>query len=153
VKGVVSAHTLTFDFSILNMLTETFDISAITEKKRLLLYEKRRACSGPVYAHSGEKTLLVSGQGWGKEEGQKMCQYLQCGDYISHSTTTKDTQEWWSRSYNCSGKTDIWECERHVQAPQLHEQLNITCDKGITSVLNSYFLRSFFSSTANYCFY
>ncbi|XP_039521396.1 scavenger receptor cysteine-rich type 1 protein M130 isoform X3 [Pimephales promelas] len=106
-----------------------------TEKKRLLLYEKRRACSGPVYAHSGEKTLLVSGQGWGKEEGQKMCQYLQCGDYISHSTTTKDTQEWWSRSYNCSGKTDIWECERHVQAPQLHEQLNITCHKGNHSAI------------------
>ncbi|XP_056115506.1 antigen WC1.1 [Rhinichthys klamathensis goyatoka] len=98
-----------------------------TEQKRLLLYEQKHSCSGPVYALSGGKTQFVSGQGWGKEEGQKMCEYLQCGDYISHSTIPKDTNEWWNRTYNCSGKTDIWECERHDQASQL-QQLNIKCN-------------------------
>lgn len=112
------------------MLTETFDISAVhvTEQKRLLLYEPKGTCSGPVYALSGEKTQLVSGQGWGQEEGQKMCEYLQCGKYMSHSIITKDTKEWWRETYNCSGKTDIWDCERHDQASKLSEQLNIICD-------------------------
>ncbi|XP_077078848.1 scavenger receptor cysteine-rich type 1 protein M130 [Siphateles boraxobius] len=100
-----------------------------TEQQRLLLYERKGSCSGPVYALSGEKTQLVSGQGWDREEGQKMCEYLQCGNYrnVSHPNKSKNTKEWWSKTYNCSGKMDIWECERDDQAPQ-HAQLNIECD-------------------------
>ncbi|CAM4718502.1 unnamed protein product [Leuciscus chuanchicus] len=94
--------------------------------KRLLLYKKKDPCSGPVYALSGGKTQPVSAQGWGKEEGQEMCKYLQCGSYITHSNKTKGTVELWNKTYTCSGKTNIWECERDNQPSQ--GQLNIKCD-------------------------
>lgn len=110
------------------MLTETFDISAVdvTGWKRLLLYKKKDPCSGPVYALSGEKMLPVSAQGWGQEEGQEMCKYLQCGNYTTHSNKAEEMKECWSKTYNCSGKTNIWECERDNQPSQ--GQLNIKCD-------------------------
>ncbi|KAK7145628.1 hypothetical protein R3I93_013384 [Phoxinus phoxinus] len=112
-----------------------------TEWKRLLLYKKEGPCSGPVYALSGGKTQLVSGQGWGREEGQKMCEYLQCGNYSSHSTiSVKGKNEWWSKTYNCSGKTDMWECERLDQALQPdhpREQLHITCDAKLPAIILS----------------
>lgn len=128
--SLVSASPLNFDLCILNVLTVTFDISAVhvTGQKRLLLYKKESPCSGPVYALSGGKTQLVSGQGWGPEEGQKLCKYLQCGNYISHFNRIEPTDDWWEKTYNCSGKMDMWECERQDQAVKIKQQLNIKCD-------------------------
>ncbi|XP_051509418.1 scavenger receptor cysteine-rich type 1 protein M160 isoform X2 [Myxocyprinus asiaticus] len=101
-----------------------------SEWRRLILYKKEGTCSGPVYAVSSDKSLpqLISDQGWGKEEGQVMCQYLQCGDYISHSSDPRTTKEWWSKTYSCSGKKDIWECESDNVLVQPQLQLNIKCD-------------------------
>ncbi|XP_056629485.1 scavenger receptor cysteine-rich type 1 protein M130 [Triplophysa dalaica] len=101
---------------------------------RLFLYKKGDACSGPVHALSsrGEKTIsvkLVSSQGWTKKEGQVLCEYLQCGNYKSH--TMKDSiedSEWWNKTYNCSGTTNIWKCERDDQKIIERKQLNIKCD-------------------------
>lgn len=116
------------------MLTETFDISAIdvTGWKRLLLYKKEDSadpCRGPVYALSGGKMQPVSAQGWGQEEGQEMCKYLECGNYTTHSNKSEVMEEWWNKTYSCSGKTNIWECERDNLASEFPKgQLNITCE-------------------------
>ncbi|XP_067249618.1 scavenger receptor cysteine-rich type 1 protein M160 isoform X2 [Chanodichthys erythropterus] len=99
-----------------------------TEWKRLFLYKKEGPCRGPVYALSEGKTQHVNGQGWGQEEGQQLCKYLQCGNYTDHTTRFLRTVEWWNKTYNCSGKTDMWECERNNQAVQPTQQLNITCN-------------------------
>ncbi|XP_016295596.1 scavenger receptor cysteine-rich type 1 protein M160 [Sinocyclocheilus anshuiensis] len=100
-----------------------------TDWERLLLYNKEGECSGPVYGLRDGNTQQVSGLGWGREEGQKLCEYLQCGNYISHSTIIKNTKEWWKKTYNCSGKNNIWECESNDQPIQNQQQLNIQCDR------------------------
>ncbi|XP_073766175.1 scavenger receptor cysteine-rich type 1 protein M130 isoform X3 [Danio rerio] len=102
-----------------------------TGHKRLLLFNKEHACKGPVYMYTQKETLLVSSQGWGKEEGQMLCQYLQCGSYKTHSSISKDdthASNWWNKTYNCSGKMNMWECERNDQPVQLQQQLHIECD-------------------------
>ncbi|XP_058641429.1 scavenger receptor cysteine-rich type 1 protein M160 [Onychostoma macrolepis] len=103
-----------------------------TDWERLLLYKMEGKCSGPVYGLSkeGKTPQLVRGQGWGREEGQKLCEYLQCGNYTSHSTLDIpiETTEWWNKTYNCSGKKSMWECESQDQPIQL-QQLNIQCDR------------------------
>ncbi|TRY72798.1 hypothetical protein DNTS_009501, partial [Danionella cerebrum] len=102
-----------------------------TGRTRLLLYKPEGQCKGPVYMYAQKQTLLVSGQGWGTEEGQKMCTYLQCGDYIKHSVSeiSKDgLSKLWNSTYNCSGKDTMWECERHGPLVQLQHQVNIECD-------------------------
>ncbi|XP_051949705.1 antigen WC1.1 [Xyrauchen texanus] len=100
-----------------------------SEWKRLILYKKEGTCSGPVYGVSSGNTppQLISDQVWGKEEGQIMCKYLQCGDYISHSSKPSTTNEWWNKTYNCRGKKNIWDCESDNVHVQTH-QLNIKCD-------------------------
>ncbi len=113
----------------LHMWNKIFDISAlrVTDWKRLLLYNQEGECSGPVYGLQDGKTQQVSGLGWGREEGQKLCKYLQCGNYTSHSTILKNTTEWWNKNYNCSGENNtIWECETNNQ--YIQQQLNIQCD-------------------------
>ncbi|KAK2898280.1 hypothetical protein Q8A67_009698 [Cirrhinus molitorella] len=107
-----------------------------TEWERLLLYNKEGECSGPVYGLRGGKTQLVSEEGWGREEGQKLCEYLQCGNYISHSAISKNTEEWWKKTYNCSGKTHIWDCESNDQ-PTSQQQLSITCDRKPPNIMLS----------------
>lgn len=127
VNGVISATNI-WDL-LLHMLMKTFDI--VTGHKRLLLFNKEHACKGPVYMYAQKETLFVSSQGWGKEEGQMLCQYLQCGNYKSHSNISKDNthaSNWWSKTYNCSGKMNMWECERNDQPVQLQQQLHIECD-------------------------
>lgn len=114
----------------------TCDVSAprVSGWTRLFLYKKKEACSGTVHALSstGEKTTsakLVSSQGWTEKEGQVLCEYLQCGNYKTHSM--KDSigdSEWWNKTYNCSGKTNIWKCERDDQKIIERKQLNIKCD-------------------------
>ncbi|XP_067270420.1 scavenger receptor cysteine-rich type 1 protein M160 [Pseudorasbora parva] len=101
--------------------------------QRFYMYKKDASCSGPVYSllnvNGTEKSQLVSGQGWGKEEGQKLCEYLQCGNYTSHENIyLPEETEWWNKTYNCSGKKNIWECERQDQAVTLNAHLNISCD-------------------------
>ncbi|KAA0714331.1 Antigen WC1.1 [Triplophysa tibetana] len=100
---------------------------------RLFLYQKPEACSGLVNALSstGEATIdvkLVSSQGWTRKEGQVLCEYLQCGNYETHSEDPKETTEWWNKTYNCSGKTNIRDCERDDQKIIEQKQLNIKCD-------------------------
>ncbi|XP_042586337.1 antigen WC1.1-like [Cyprinus carpio] len=107
-----------------------------TEWERLLLYNKKSACSGPVYGLRDGKTQLVGSSGWGREEGQILCKYLQCGNYISHSNITKNTDEWWKKTYDCSGKKNIWECETNDQSNQT-QQLNIQCDSKPRKILLS----------------
>ncbi|XP_026126537.1 scavenger receptor cysteine-rich type 1 protein M160-like [Carassius auratus] len=102
-----------------------------TAWKRLLLYNKEGECSGPVYGLRDRKTPTpVSISGWGNEEGQKLCEYLQCGKHIPHISnyTNTNTKEWWNNTYNCSGKENIWECESNDQPVQNQQQLNIKCD-------------------------
>ncbi|XP_059358913.1 scavenger receptor cysteine-rich type 1 protein M130-like [Carassius carassius] len=101
-----------------------------TEWKRLLLYNKEGECSGPVYALRDRKTPTpVSTSGWGREEGQKLCEYLQCGNFISSIPKDTNTNEWWNKTYKCSGKKNIWECESNDQPAQNQQQLNIQCDR------------------------
>ncbi|XP_050972473.1 antigen WC1.1 [Labeo rohita] len=103
------------------------------EWERLLLYKQEAGeCSGLVYGlNRGGTPQLVRWQGWGQEEGQKLCENLQCGNYKSHSRQQIQvtTTEWWNKTYNCSGKNVIWDCESHSQPGQLQEQLNIQCDR------------------------
>ncbi|XP_042585217.1 antigen WC1.1-like [Cyprinus carpio] len=108
-----------------------------TEWERLLLYNKKSACSGPVYGLRNGKTQQVSSSGWGREEGQILCEYLKCGNYISHSNITKNTDEWWKKAYNCSGKKNIWGCESNDQPNQNQQQLNIQCDSKPPKILLS----------------
>ncbi|XP_016411735.1 scavenger receptor cysteine-rich type 1 protein M160-like [Sinocyclocheilus rhinocerous] len=105
--------------------------------ERLLLYNKEGECSGPVYGLRDGNTQQVSGLGWGREEGQKLCEYLQCGNYISHSTIIKNTNEWWKKTYNCSGKNNIWECESNDQPIQNQQQLNIQCERKSPNIMLS----------------
>ncbi|XP_073723496.1 scavenger receptor cysteine-rich type 1 protein M160 [Misgurnus anguillicaudatus] len=101
-----------------------------SEWTRLLLYKNDGPCSGPVYAVSEHPTPHhVNIQNWTEDDGQLMCEYLQCGNYISHNQTTVfPTSEWWNKTYNCTGnKKNIWDCESDSQS--FHpKQLNITCD-------------------------
>lgn len=116
------------------MQNKIFDISAfhVIDWERLLLYKKEGKCTGPVCGLSkeGRTPQLVREQGWGQEEGQMLCEYLQCGNYISHSALDMpiETTEWWNKIYNCSGKKSMWECESQDQPIQL-QQLNIQCDR------------------------
>ncbi|XP_052420252.1 scavenger receptor cysteine-rich type 1 protein M160 [Carassius gibelio] len=97
--------------------------------KRLLLYNKEGECSGPVYGLRDRKTPTpVSISGWGNEEGQKLCEYLQCGNFTSSIPKDTDTNEWWNKTYKCSGKKNIWECESNDQPVQNQQQLNIQCN-------------------------
>lgn len=111
----------------------TLAISAIhvTDWERLLLYKKEGECSGPVYGFRNGKTQLVREQKWGLKEGQKLCEYLQCGNYTSHSTRDihDNTTEWWNKTYNCSGTENMLECESRDQPVQGHRQLSIQCDR------------------------
>ncbi|XP_048065757.1 scavenger receptor cysteine-rich type 1 protein M160 isoform X2 [Megalobrama amblycephala] len=137
IKGIsgIQCPTGTSSFSRCNLKSISYKTKCnvgylkCSGRKRLLLYEPEGPCSGPVYALSGEKTQLISAQGWGPEEGQKLCEYLQCGNYTNHTTIPRENKEdWRTESYNCSGKADLWECERKDQDIQLKEQLNIKCD-------------------------
>ncbi|XP_026102379.1 scavenger receptor cysteine-rich type 1 protein M130-like [Carassius auratus] len=110
----------------------TDEDSKMISWKRLLLYNKEGECSGPVYGlrDNGKTPTPVSISGWGNEEGQKLCEYLQCGKHIPHISnyTNTNTKEWWNNTYNCSGKENIWECESNDQPVQNQQQLNIKCD-------------------------
>lgn len=113
----------------------TRDVSAprVSGWSRLFLYKNRSTCTGPVHASrsTGEKTIitkLVSNQGWTKDEGQVLCEYLQCGNYKNHSGDFEKTTEWWNKTYNCTGKKNIYECERDDQIVTEQKQLNIKCD-------------------------
>ncbi|KTG47614.1 hypothetical protein cypCar_00036685 [Cyprinus carpio] len=102
-----------------------------TDWERLLLYKKEGECSGPVYGFRNGKTQLVREQEWGLKEGQKLCEYLQCGNYTSHSTRDihDNTTEWWNKTYNCSGTENMLECESRDQPVQGQRQLSIQCDR------------------------
>ncbi|XP_043102262.1 scavenger receptor cysteine-rich type 1 protein M160 isoform X1 [Puntigrus tetrazona] len=105
-----------------------------TDWERLLLYEKEGECSGPVYCLQGGKTQQVSGTGWSQEEGQKLCEYLQCGNYISHSPILNNKTEWQIKPYNFSGNNKIWQCKSHDQSIEKQLQLNIKCDRKPTNI-------------------
>uniref|UniRef100_A0A8C2KG13 Si:dkey-8e10.2 n=1 Tax=Cyprinus carpio TaxID=7962 RepID=A0A8C2KG13_CYPCA len=109
----------------------TFMYLKCTDWERLLLYKKEGECSGPVYGFRNGKTQLVREQKWGLKEGQKLCEYLQCGNYTSHSTRDihDNTTEWWNKTYNCSGTENMLECESRDQPVQGQRQLSIQCDR------------------------
>ncbi|XP_059379216.1 scavenger receptor cysteine-rich type 1 protein M160-like [Carassius carassius] len=102
-----------------------------TDWERLLLYKKEGECSGPVYGFKKENTHLVREEGWGREEGQKLCEYLQCGNYTSHSTREPQDQmvDWWIKTYTCSGKENMLECKSRDEPVQRQQQLSIQCDR------------------------
>ncbi|XP_026102667.1 scavenger receptor cysteine-rich type 1 protein M160 [Carassius auratus] len=102
-----------------------------TDWERLLLYKKEGECSGPVYGFKKEETHLVREQGWGTKEKQKLCEYLQCGNHRTHFPHKEYEKygDWWNKTYNCSGKENLLECESRDEPVQGQHLLNIQCDR------------------------
>ncbi|XP_072536916.1 scavenger receptor cysteine-rich type 1 protein M130 [Salminus brasiliensis] len=96
---------------------------------RRLLITSLEACSGGVYAESEKGLNPVSPEGWGAQEGEKLCQYLQCGKYRNHTEVNpQQIDSLWNNTYKCSGTPQtIWDCEVEGKPTQL-KYLSIKCD-------------------------
>ncbi|XP_071396371.1 scavenger receptor cysteine-rich type 1 protein M160 [Centroberyx affinis] len=97
-------------------------------KMKLIVDEK--ACEGAVYVYSEGKTFAVSSEGWTDEEGQILCQDLNCGNFGSINSSKKNSKDtMWGKSFNCTqvnSPRNIWDCE-HEKKPLLNKQLYVYC--------------------------
>ncbi|XP_044208356.1 scavenger receptor cysteine-rich type 1 protein M160 isoform X2 [Thunnus albacares] len=95
--------------------------------KTIILNE---SCSGTVLLQSEGKNLAaVSAEGFSKEAGERLCEDLDCGNYVEMMEKNSDNSLW-NRSFNCTGvenPPNIWGCEKPRAATQ-KQQLSIKCE-------------------------
>ncbi|XP_067447489.1 scavenger receptor cysteine-rich type 1 protein M160 isoform X2 [Thunnus thynnus] len=94
-----------------------------------------KSCSGTVLLQSEDKNMAaVSAEGFSKIEGERLCQDLDCGNYME--TMEKNSElmilsgTLWNSSFNCTGvknPPNIWGCEKPRAATQ-KQQLSIKCE-------------------------
>lgn len=102
---------------------------------RTVALEVENACKGEVVVYSDgglePKRSFISSKGWTKAEGEKLCDAMNCGNFlsISNSTEPPEANDWWEGTFNCtSASTDIWDCENKIQANAIQKtKLFIEC--------------------------
>lgn len=94
--------------------------------RRLLLTSTYDSCAGEVYLQNETGFYAVSNDGWGKKESNELCKYLDCGQDTETRIEKQGNIPFWSKSYSCTGRSNIWDCEKE-KAPVTNQHLGITC--------------------------
>ncbi|XP_034027370.1 scavenger receptor cysteine-rich type 1 protein M160 [Thalassophryne amazonica] len=102
--------------------------------RKMKLEHTSQACSGAVFVHKsstqGDTRAAVSAEGWTKEEGQRLCQDLNCGQYIGMEQVQYSEIPFLESSFNCTGvekPNNIWDCECASTATENQKQLCVHC--------------------------
>ncbi|XP_075332264.1 scavenger receptor cysteine-rich type 1 protein M130 [Odontesthes bonariensis] len=90
-------------------------------------------CKGRVVVHSKEKVSAISKQGWTEKEGTRLCQDIDCGNFVSISGNQWRENEdppLWNNDFSCKARaTSIWDCESKTPTTHSRNQtLTIECE-------------------------